>query len=128
MGGYGIGGGGMIAYLSIGTNIHHQANIDAALDLLRQRVTVTAVSGIHEFPDHRGGELVYWNLAVAIETDLTRDALKVDVLRQIEAALGRDRSSEQVTIDLDIVVFDGESTSDIHYEHVAIPLAEIGYT
>lgn len=115
----------MIAYLSIGTNTHHRANIDAALNLLRQQVNVTAVSSIHEFPDHRGGDLVYWNLAVELETNLTRDALKQDVLRQIETTLGRDRSSEWVTIDLDIVMFDGESTPDIHYKHVAIPLAEI---
>lgn len=115
----------MIAYLSIGTNTQHQANIDAALNLLRQHVNVTAVSGIHESPDHRGGDLVYWNLAVKLETALSRDALKQDILRQIEANLGRDRSSEWVTIDLDIVMFDGEGTPDIHYKHVAIPLAEI---
>ncbi|PJF23461.1 MAG: hypothetical protein CUN56_00800 [Phototrophicales bacterium] len=115
----------MIAYLSIGTNTNHRANIEAALNLLRQQVTVTAVSDIHEFADHRGGALVYWNLAVAIETDLTQEALKRDVLRQIERTLGRDRSSELVTIDLDIVMFDGKSTPDIELDHVAIPLAEI---
>jgi 2-amino-4-hydroxy-6-hydroxymethyldihydropteridine diphosphokinase len=64
-----------------------------------------------------------------VETALSANTLKVQVLRPIEARLGRQRSQDKNTprtIDLDILMFDDEVV-DAHiwdYAHLAVPLAE----
>jgi len=71
----------------------------------------------------------FLNAVMKLETALTADDLKSQVLRPIETKLGRHRSQNKNaprTIDLDIMIFDDE-IRDPHiwvYAHLAVPLAE----
>lgn len=82
----------------------------------------------------------YLNAAVAIRTDLSPEALKRDLLRPIEARMGRVRTNDRnaprpIDIDIalveDLVTRDGRSSVDApdpdieRYAHLAFPLRDL---
>jgi len=112
----------MRAYISVGSNIEPEKNLPAALDLLKQRVRVTAVSTVYrtaplgdrEQPD-------FLNAVWQVETELPPHELKA-ALGEVEDALGRERSAGKYaprTIDLDLILYGDETAyeADLKLPH-----------
>lgn len=127
------------AYLSLGSNIDKERNLARAVELLMERVSVTSVSSVYETdPVGSTAQENFLNAVVVVETTLSPDELKTQVLAPIEQELGRVRTDDRFgprTIDLDIVLFDGEvirtplqviPDPEIDLRpHLAVPLAEL---
>ncbi|MFW5690997.1 MAG: 2-amino-4-hydroxy-6-hydroxymethyldihydropteridine diphosphokinase [Chloroflexota bacterium] len=133
------------AYLLLGSNDDAPANLRGAVDRLAALDPnigrFKAVSGVFESP--AAGDVpapAYLNAAVILETPLDAATLKAEVLRPIEAALGRVRPASgekpvRVPLDIDIVLFNqdvidlgkrGIPDPDLlTHAHVAVPLAQL---
>ena len=126
--------------VSLGSNVEPMHNIPEAIVLMEEEgcFNVLAASAIYE-SEAVGppGQPRYMNAAVLLETGLELKGLK-EVLRTIEAALGRVRTEDKYaprTIDLDIAMIggsDGETGGSrvldpdlSRHVHLAVPLAEI---
>lgn len=98
------------AFIAIGSNINPSDNIEKALRLLSQHVTFKAISTVYKTPPlDRPEQPPYYNCVVKIETVLTPENLRNDVLHEIEDSLGRKRGSDKYasrTIDLDLIIYD----------------------
>ena len=128
------------AVIGLGSNIDPGANLPAAMRALRRHPKIavleaaccyrSAAVGRPDDPD-------FYNSAALVDTSLDPIALR-SALRDIEEALGRERSSDRFeprTIDLDIVLFegfegdvDGTRVPDPDLEkhaHIAVPAAEV---
>jgi 2-amino-4-hydroxy-6-hydroxymethyldihydropteridine diphosphokinase len=94
--------------LAAGSNIDPRRNLPAALRRLEDHLEVRAVSKVYETePVGAPGSPPFWNAAVLVESDLPPMRLKNEVLRPIEAALGRRRTDDRNAprpIDLDLVL------------------------
>jgi 2-amino-4-hydroxy-6-hydroxymethyldihydropteridine diphosphokinase len=116
--------------LLLGSNIEPEQNIPRAVALLQGYVRILKASSVWEsasvdccYPD-------YLNLALLVSTSLNANQLKRQVLRPLEAQMGRVRTEDKNasrTIDFDIILFDGEVLdSDLWlHAHRAIPVSEI---
>lgn len=97
------------AYIAVGSNIEPELHIPAALDRLRAAAPLTGISTFYvTAPIARPEQRDYLNGAVAVECSVAPRVFKFEVLRPIEAALGRRRSADRYaarTIDLDIALF-----------------------
>lgn len=128
--------------LMLGSNRDALAHLQAALARLREHCTITAVSSVYESAAvGSAGGPPYLNAAVALQTDQTAEGFKLDVLRPIEAELGRRRDGSaprgDVPIDLDIALWGDRpitygskpwrspAPDILKFAFVAIPLAEI---
>jgi 2-amino-4-hydroxy-6-hydroxymethyldihydropteridine diphosphokinase len=128
-----------VAYLSLGSNIQPAENLRTAIELLAARTKLIAVSSVWETaPFERTDQPNFLNTAAAVETDLTAEQLKQEVLASIEQTLGRVRQADKNAprpIDIDIMLFNHQTFSlgrrripdpeIIERPFVAIPLAEI---
>lgn len=128
-----------IAYLSLGSNIEPEANLRAAVELLATQTNLRVISSVWETrPLGLADQPNFLNAAAAVETDLTAEQLKQQVLTSIEQRLGRVRQADKNAprpIDLDIVLFNQEifelgqrhipDREIVERPFVAIPLAEI---
>jgi 2-amino-4-hydroxy-6-hydroxymethyldihydropteridine diphosphokinase len=98
------------AFVSIGSNIDPEANLQSALQRLRSTVQVMAISTVYRTePVGPPGQPWFYNCVAEIETDLPPRELKSTLLRRIEGELGRVRSSDKFaarTIDLDLILYD----------------------
>ncbi len=98
------------AFVSVGSNIEPEKNVRSALRLLARHATIRAVSTVYlTEPVGPPGQPSYYNCVIEIETDLSPLALKKDVLRRIEAELGRTRTGDRYAprcIDLDLILYD----------------------
>jgi len=117
-------------YLGLGSNIAPEKNLPSSLGLLRQYVHLNAVSSVWETPSIGEAGPNFLNAVVCIRTDLEPEELKYQVLRPVEAHLGRVRTSDKYAprpIDLDILVANGRVYSeDIwNFAYLAVPLAEL---
>jgi 2-amino-4-hydroxy-6-hydroxymethyldihydropteridine diphosphokinase len=105
-------------------------HIPAAIEALKARCQVLAVSTTWRGPAIGSNAPDFVNAVVEVETPLTPEQLKAEVLAPIEGKLGRKRTGDRFaprTIDLDIVVF-GSQVVDADlwsYGHLAVPLAEL---
>ncbi|OGO60532.1 MAG: 2-amino-4-hydroxy-6-hydroxymethyldihydropteridine diphosphokinase [Chloroflexi bacterium RBG_19FT_COMBO_49_13] len=118
------------ACLLLGSNIEPELNIPRAVDLLRQRLTILHVSSVWEsasvdccYPD-------YLNMAVMVSTPLDAAQLKEQVLRPLEAQMGRVRTEDKHAsrpIDLDVILFDGAVLDPALWQqaHLAVTVAEL---
>ena len=91
-------------FVSLGSNVVPAKNISLALKALRYLFDELTLSTIYEskpvgFLGHN-----FYNLVVAFETELTLNIV-TNELKQIEKAQGRSRIKNQVTIDLDILLY-----------------------
>jgi len=112
-------------YLSLGSNIEPQKNIEAALRLLPRKFQILGQSSIYETDpvgDVEGGK--FWNLAVHVQTVLEKDEA-IQFTKEIENELGRSRDPQNKfsprTIDIDILPYPGFEK----HGFVVIPLAEL---
>lgn len=127
------------AYIGVGSNIRPEENIVAALAALRTQVSVTAASIFYRTAPLGGrDEGAYLNGVWRIVTSIPPRALKFDVLRRIEADLGRTRLEDAYaprTIDLDLLLYGDLVLSEEDLQlpdpdicdrpFIAIPLAEL---
>lgn len=118
------------AYLSLGSNIDPKENLTRAIELLREKVTLNAVSTVWETDPVGSSGGRFLNATAWISTELDAKSLKETVLHPIEDRLGRVRTADKYaprTIDLDILVYDEEvlDTSIWQREFLAIPTAEL---
>ncbi len=99
------------AYLCLGSNIEPAQNLRQAIDRLRQRTRLLALSICWETAAVGSSGPNFLNIGALVETPLSAAELKEQVLAPIEKELGRVRSADKYaprTIDLDITVFDGQ--------------------
>ena len=96
-------------YIAVGSNIDPERNVPAALDRLMAHVAVEAVSTHYRTePLGRPDQPPFVNGVWEVAADRDARTLKSDVLRAVEASLGRVRSADKYAarpIDLDIAVY-----------------------
>jgi GTP cyclohydrolase-4 len=126
------------AYLGLGSNLgDRQGNILQALQKLRTSCAIEAVSAYYEMPAAGGAQgPAFLNIAARVRTDLEPVAFE-RLLRSVEIAVGRQRSSPLTArpIDIDILLIDGIAGDfgrfELPHPYLAqrpfnvIPLAEI---
>lgn len=105
--------------IGIGSNILPEANVKRSIEILRHQFDLLKVTNaIRTKPREFKPQADFLNAAALIKTKLSRLELKA-LLRQIESDLGRVRTANKAgprTIDLDILVYDGEVVDDKVYE------------
>lgn len=134
---------GIIAYLSIGSNIDAEHNLRRAVELLRESCVVLALSSVYQSPAYGWeNQPDFLDIVAKISTDQPPDAFKRGVLDLIEQACGRDRTSQQnkygpLPLDMDILLWGDTAftfgtkpwkipnSGITKYAAVAIPLAEL---
>ena len=105
--------------IAIGSNINPEKNIQAGIEKLKaidanvccSEIVSTAPIGITDQSD-------FLNCAIYLQTAMDRQSLN-SRLKQIEDELLRDRSAPKYgprTIDLDIIIWDGEIVDNDYYE------------
>jgi 2-amino-4-hydroxy-6-hydroxymethyldihydropteridine diphosphokinase len=98
-----------VAFVAVGSNIEPQINVPAALNLLRQYVTVTGISTFcRTEPIGPSGQPPYVNGIWQIHTALSPWQVGAEVLRPIESQLGRIRTADRFAprpIDLDLILY-----------------------
>lgn len=119
-----------LAYLSLGSNIQPELHLVRAVELLQGYGTIEKISSAWESESVGAAGPNYLNACVLLVTQLPRSELKEQALLPIETELGRRRTADRFaprTIDIDIVVFDGQPCHDKYWGQafVVVPLAEI---
>ena len=120
-------------YLSLGSNINAQANINLALEELKKVLSNTQCSSTHQTTAEGFEGDDFLNLIFAGETELSFEDLN-NRLKKIEDASGRQRNVPKFsarTLDIDIVLqinedeilFESDEVSK--YSFVSEPLKEI---
>lgn len=126
-------------YLVLGSNIAPERNLPEAVRRLAGRVVLRAVSPVYETePVGATQQPRFLNAAVLVETPLEPAALREEVLRPLEAELGRMRTADKYaprTCDVDIALCDDivmevgpwrvPDPHILRYAHVAVPLADL---
>ena len=129
-------------FLSLGSNIEPQNHLPLAVRQLAELVTVRGRSKVYASaavgapPDSPP----FLNAAVEIATNLEPAELKYQILRPLEARLGRVRNEDRNaarTLDLDLALWGSRIVDDprhsiflpeadiLRYAHVALPLADL---
>ncbi len=118
-------------YIGIGSNLgDRQGNILAALQRLRARAQIVAVSSFYESEAAHGAEgPAYLNIAAALRTEQESDAFK-HFARDVELAVGRARGTRRLAarpIDIDVLAVDGAIVAPNLQArpYNVLPLAEI---
>ncbi len=98
-----------IIYIGVGSNIEPEINLVKALELLRRRIRVEAVSTCYRSAAlGRPEQSDYINCVWQGVTELGAERVKHSVLREIESALGRIRTDDPYAareIDLDLLLY-----------------------
>ncbi len=98
------------AFVSVGSNIDPEANIEKALRRLSRDVEVVGVSTFYRSePVGPPGQPPFLNGVVEVRTELPPRELKFAALRRIEGELGRVRTTDKYAprpIDLDLLIYD----------------------
>jgi 2-amino-4-hydroxy-6-hydroxymethyldihydropteridine diphosphokinase len=131
------------AYLSLGSNIHPELNLPAAVRELAAFGRTAGFSRVWESAPFGGGassgDQNFLNAAVLLETDLSAQTLCVEVVPAVERQLGRVRDPNDKnaprTIDVDLSLFNREvltvgqrkipDPEILTRAFVAVPLAEL---
>lgn len=90
--------------VSIGSNIDRTANIGKALDFLEQQFDNLLLSSIYESASVTEKKY-YYNLVASFSTSNSLEQLNT-TLKNIEHQCGRDRTCEDVAIDIDLLLYD----------------------
>lgn len=117
-------------YLNLGSNIQPEINLVKAIHLLSEYGEVREVSNAWESRSVGAPGPNYLNACVLFLSPLAKVELKEQIIRPIEARLGRIRGENKYTprtIDIDIVLFDDQQSRDGFWESafVIVPLADI---
>jgi 2-amino-4-hydroxy-6-hydroxymethyldihydropteridine diphosphokinase len=115
--------------LGLGSNVKPASNLRRAIRRLRRAVSVDAVSTAWQSPAVGVNGPDYFNAALLVRTPNSKEKLIV-TLKQIENDLGRVRdhgTSPLVTIDIDLLVYDGEPINEDLWTQVyrAAPVSEL---
>ncbi len=116
--------------LSLGSNIEPAENLSAAVALLQEQTNVLAVSRAWRTAAVGMSGPDFLNAAALVLTEQTIQRLKENVLKEIEARLGRVRSEDKYaprTIDIDILLYDNKVVDPELWTlaHLAQPVAEL---
>lgn len=117
-------------YLSLGSNIEAENYLPKAVLLLRKAGDVKAISSVWETRAVGSNGPNFLNACVLFLSPLQPTELKEQVIRPIEAKMGRVRYADKNaprTIDIDMVSFD-EAPLNVEFwdvAFVAVPLAEL---
>ena len=116
--------------IGLGSNINPAENLQAALDLLSESVTISCLASIWQTPavDSQGPD--YLNTAILITDPPLLDILKNDIISRVEHSLGRIRTKDKNAdrpIDLDVLIYRGVCLDEDLWNraHVTIPAAEL---
>lgn len=117
------------AYLSLGSNIEPERHLRTALGELRARFGALSVSSAYESEAVGFDGPPFWNLAVALESDLDPEALDT-WLHELEDRHGRRRDQPRYadrTLDIDVVAFGSRAVDRPEWKQAFLlaPLAEI---
>jgi 2-amino-4-hydroxy-6-hydroxymethyldihydropteridine diphosphokinase len=118
------------AYLNIGSNIEPRRNLPQAIRLLRQHGQVKAISNAWQSHAFGSNGPDFLNACILFLTPLEARDLKGQVIRPIEAELGRVRGPDKYaprTIDIDIILFDDEPFGWEFWSNafIVVPLADL---
>jgi len=118
------------ACLLVGSNIRAEENLRLALKRLQEWVVIQRTSSVWETAAVGSDGPDFLNVALLVSTPLDAADLKFQVLRPLEASMGRVRSADKNAprpIDLDIILFDGETVDGQLWKHAfrAVPVAEL---
>jgi 2-amino-4-hydroxy-6-hydroxymethyldihydropteridine diphosphokinase len=118
------------AYLNIGSNIEPEHHMREAIRLLREHGQVKAVSNAWQSHAFGSDGPDFLNACILFLTPLEAHELKEQVIRPIEATLGRVRGTDKYaprTIDIDIILFDEEPFGGEFWSNafVVVPLADL---
>ena len=124
-----------LVHLNIGSNQNRHSNIRLAIQSLEQCFSDIVLSSLFESPSEGFKGNDFYNVGVNITTSKTTNEV-VDILRDIENSLGRDRSLPKFSsrmIDLDLVLYGGIIDDSLNvprkdilkYAFVLAPLAEL---
>jgi 2-amino-4-hydroxy-6-hydroxymethyldihydropteridine diphosphokinase len=98
------------AFIGVGSNISPEENICDGLRRIAECARLVSISTFYRQPAiDRPEDPDFYNGVIEIDTDLPPTILKWQVLRPIEAALGRRRTGDKYaprTIDLDLLLYD----------------------
>ena len=125
-------------FVSVGSNVDPEANVRRAMRLLQRELGIRAVSTFYRTPAlNRPADPPFVNGVVEVGDALGPLEVKKR-LRQIEQALGRERTADRFaprTVDLDLIIYGDEvmSSDELKLPHpdiverpfVAIPLLEL---
>jgi 2-amino-4-hydroxy-6-hydroxymethyldihydropteridine diphosphokinase len=116
--------------LLLGSNIRPEYNLPLAVALLRRELTILRVSSVWESAPVGGEGPNYLNAAMLAISQRNALLLKKQILRPLEAQLGRIRSTDKNSprpIDLDIIFFDRQLLDPTLWETAfrAVPVSEI---
>jgi 2-amino-4-hydroxy-6-hydroxymethyldihydropteridine diphosphokinase len=123
--------------LLLGSNIQPERNLPlavrelpAAVQQLGEQLTILRVSSVWESPAVGAHGPNFLNAALLCRTSLGAEALKWQVLRPLEARLGRVRNKDKNAprpIDVDIITVDGQLYDPLlwQYSFRAVPVAEL---
>src|SRR5437868_1108640 len=93
-------------FLSIGSNVHPEKNIPAAIELLKKDFNIKRFSSVYETdPVGPAGPFKFWNLAAEAEVPW-KHAEFIKRLRDLESSLGRTREKNKYAprpIDIDVL-------------------------
>jgi dihydroneopterin aldolase/2-amino-4-hydroxy-6-hydroxymethyldihydropteridine diphosphokinase len=113
-------------YIGVGSNIEPEINLVKALNLLCDRIEISAVSSCYRSKAlDRPEQSDFINCVWKGATDLDAETVKFLILREIEITLGRIRTADRYaprTIDLDILLFGPHC---INTERLTIPDPDI---
>lgn len=118
------------AYLGLGSNIDPAENLLKAAAALGCSLQVQAFSSVWETPPVGGKGANFLNAVLSVYTPLALEALREQVLRPLEARMGRVRTADPNAprpIDLDVLLYDGRVIEPEVWEQAywAAPLAEL---
>jgi 2-amino-4-hydroxy-6-hydroxymethyldihydropteridine diphosphokinase len=118
------------AYLNLGSNIQPEINLVKAVRLLQDKGDVQDISNAWESEAVGMYGPNYLNACLIYISPHNQKQLKEQIIRPIEAQLGRQRSENKYaprTIDIDIILFDElpYNLKAWEYAFVIIPLSEI---
>jgi len=133
-------------FITLGSNVEPETHLRRAVNLLAERFAIRAISRVYETPpinaagDIAADQTPFLNAALLVDTDLPPHELKYDVLRPLEAQLGRVRTADKFAprpIDLDIALYGDQVFHDalhgivipdpdiVTRAHIALPLADL---
>jgi 2-amino-4-hydroxy-6-hydroxymethyldihydropteridine diphosphokinase len=131
-----------IVYISIGSNIEPEKNLQTAINMLRERFEIMTISSVYQSPPFGYTEQPdFLDIVVKMKVAESPESVKT-TLTAVEKRLGRNRASQEnkygpLTLDMDILLWDEKSfdygdkpwrvpdKGVTQYGAVAIPLAEI---
>jgi 2-amino-4-hydroxy-6-hydroxymethyldihydropteridine diphosphokinase len=116
--------------LLLGSNIEPEQNIPRAIQLLKNELTIIKTSSVWESASQDCCYPDFLNIAVLVTTSLNAVELKGQVLRPLEARMGRVRTSNKNAprpIDIDIILYGSLIIDPALWQHAyeAVPVAEL---